>query len=186
MIGQIDMFHESSDLPLRKRVSLQIVTTATVRSALVKYHYLHRARTGRQLNYEVSIDGVVDGVITFAYPMMSAPVNGVPSDEMVEFARLYLHSNIPHSASCAAGRHSSESRRIGRKRFRHQNQYEWLYRGPTQHVTWALSIKPPILSMMELVEGGVHGNSEISKRGARVAHDDYKHSKDRWIYMLDR
>jgi 5-methylcytosine-specific restriction endonuclease McrA len=44
------------------------------------------------------VDGQVDGVITFAYPMMSVPLLGVPSDELAEFARMYLHNNIPHTA----------------------------------------------------------------------------------------
>ena len=98
MIGQMTL--EMPTGKLRNRVELQRISTAQARFALERFHYLHRARTGRQVNYAVLIDGVVDGVITYAYPMMSAAIEGIPSDEVLEFARLYLHSNIPHTASC--------------------------------------------------------------------------------------
>ncbi len=104
MIGQMSLFAPAPNLPLRRRVELQIVTTAEARNVLEQFHYLHRARVGRQINYAVMIDGITDGVITFAYPMVSVPIAGIPSDECVEFARLWLSKNIPHSASCAIGK----------------------------------------------------------------------------------
>ncbi len=104
MIGQASLFQPDATLPLRKRVEVQIITVAQARYALEKFHYLHRVRTGRQINYAVLIDGVVDGVITYAYPMTPADFAGVANAEILEFARLYLHSNIPHSATCAIGK----------------------------------------------------------------------------------
>ena len=103
MLGQASLFPPDVSLPLRKRVSLERISVADARYTLEKFHYLHRTRTGRQINYAVLIDGVVDGVITYAYPMTSAPIAGVPSDELLEFARLFLYQNIPHTASCAIG-----------------------------------------------------------------------------------
>ena len=83
------MFAPDNTLPLRRRVTLEIIGLADARYMLTQFHYLHRTRVGRQINYAVLIDGIVDGVITYAYPMMSAPLLNVPSDELLEFARLY-------------------------------------------------------------------------------------------------
>ena len=96
MIGQTALFAPETTEPLRKRVTIELVTCAYARHTLETYHYLHRTRTGRQLNYAVYIDGQIDGVITYAYPMTSSPIDGVPSDELLEFARLYLHQNIQY------------------------------------------------------------------------------------------
>ena len=105
MLNQISMFDTpDKSAKLKHRVQLEIIELRDARYMLEKFHYLHRTRTGRQINYAVLIDGIVDGVITYAYPMMSAPLFGVPSDELLEFARLFLASNIPHSATCAIGK----------------------------------------------------------------------------------
>src|SRR5450631_1277203 len=101
MLGQMSMFAPTNDLPLRRRITVELCELNEVASMLKQFHYLHRTRVGRQLNYAVFLDGVCDGVITYAYAMTSNPIDGVPSDELIEFARLYLHHNIPHSASCA-------------------------------------------------------------------------------------
>jgi hypothetical protein len=106
MLGQFSLFQPATTLPLRQRVSVEIISTADARYMLEKFHYLHRSRVGRQINYAVLVDGQVDGVITFAYPMMSVPLLGVPSDELAEFARMYLHNNIPLSMG---GNHSIEN-----------------------------------------------------------------------------
>ena len=184
MLGQRSLFAPEKTLSLRRRVELRRIEVADARFMLERFHYLHRTRTGRQVNYSVSIDGVVDGVITYAYPMMSAPICGVPSDEVLEFARLYLHQNIQHSATCAIGKSLRRIRRDWHTLFpdakpvrlvvswsdttRHKGtvykaaNFEWLKRSPAQR----------------------HGNSPDSKRGARESHDDYSHEKDCWVYWL--
>ena len=185
MIGQASLFAPDAMLPLRKRVEVHIAPLADVRMMLERWHYLHRVRTGRQLNYAVLIDGVVDGVITYAYPMMSAPLAGVPSDELVEFARMYLHQNIPHTASCAIGK---TLRRI---------QQDWANIYPDAKtlrlvVSWSDTeyhkgtiYKAANFEFLRRTKGQPHGNKAGSKRGERAQHGDYSHDKDCWIYRLD-
>jgi hypothetical protein len=184
-IGQTVLFAPDKTLPLRRRVQVELTTVADARYALEHWHYLKRCRTGRQLNYAVSIDGVVDGFVTYAYPMMSAPLEGVPSDELLEFARLYLRSNTPHTASCAVGK---TIRRIKR---------DWIRefpdaKAPRLVVSWSDSTvhqgtiyKAANFTWLRRTVGQPHGNSASSKRGAREQHDDYVHAKDCWIYWLE-
>lgn len=184
MLGQMSLMPPALDLPLRRRVELQAVSTADARCILEQYHYLHRVRTGRQINYAVSLDGVVDGVITYAYPMTSAPIAGVPSDEVLEFARLFLYRNIPHMASCAIGKSLKRVRR------------DWLRafpdaKTPRLVVSWSDSVyhvgtvyRAANFVWLRRTTGQPPGNRATSKRGCRVKHGDYKHDKDCWIYRL--
>lgn len=184
MLGQISLFQPDNTLPLRRRVSIEIISTADARYMLESFHYLHRSRVGRQINYAVFIDGIVDGVITYAYPMMSAPLLGVPSDELLEFARLYLHQNIPHSATCAIGK---SLRRI---------VHDWMLlfpdaKKPRLVVSWSDTeyhkgtiYKAANFEWVKRTGGAPHGNKAGSKRGARTQHGDYSHDKDCWVYRL--
>jgi len=184
MIGQGSLFAPAPELPLRQRVQVQIITVAQARYALEKFHYLHRTRVGRQINYAVLIDGVVDGVITYAYPMMSAPLNGVPADELIEFARLYLAQNIPHSATCAIGK---TIKRV---------KSDWLRlfpdaKPPRLVVSWSDTeyhkgtiYKAANFTHLKRTKGQPHGNKAGSKRGERAKHGDYSHDKDCWIYSI--
>ncbi len=186
MLGQTALFAPDPTLPLRKRVQVEIVTAAQARHTLENLHYLHRARVGRQINYAVLIDGIVDGMITYAYPMMSAPLLGVPSNELVEFARMYLAQNIPHSASCA----------IGQTLRRLPSDWERLFpEAPKLKlvVSWSdveyhkgTVYKAANFQFVKRSKGQPHGNSVTSKRGARAGHSDYSHDKDCWVYWFRR
>lgn len=187
-LGQIALLRPPVEAKLKNRVQLQIVALAGVRDMLKRFHYLGRARVGRQINYAVLIDGVVDGVITYAYPMMSRDLEGVPSDEVLEFARLYLHSNIPHTATCAVGK---SLRRI---------QSDWLTlfpnaKSPRLIVSWSdpeyhkgTIYKAANFKWLRKSTGAPWGKQQrepgSSKRGTRVRHEDYGHVKDCWIYWL--
>lgn len=185
MIGQQVLFSPTDTaLPLRRRVEVQLVTASYAKSVLEKYHYLHRARVGRQLNYAVIIDGEIDGVITYAYPMMSASLLGVPSDELVEFARMYLHKNLPHSASCAIGKTLSRIKRDWSALFPDS-------KAPRLVVSWSDTVyhkgtiyKAANFQCVKRTKGQPPGNKPGSKRGARVGHSDYSHDKDCWVYWL--
>lgn len=184
MLGQLSLFAPDETLPLRQRVQVEIISVAQARYALEKWHYLHRVRTGRQINYAVLIDGTVDGVITYAYPMTSTPIEGVPSDEMLEFARLYLYSNIPHTATCAIGK--TIKRVVG----------DWMRLWPTSKpprllVSWSDTVhhkgtiyKAANFRYLKRTKGGGAGNTANSKRGVRIPHGDYDHPKDCWVYPL--
>ena len=184
MLGQIALFPPDESLPLRRRLTLQMCELKDVRGMLEGLHYLKRARVGRQINYLVLIDGVVDGVITYALPMMSDDFHNVPSDQVLEFARLYLKSNTPHSASCAIGK---SIRRVKR---------DWIQRFPTANepmiiVSWSDQTrhKGTIYKAANFIHDGVSpgilpANNKESIRGHREKHADYGHPKDRWIYWL--
>jgi len=184
VLGQTNLFPPPVAAKLRDRVSVEPCALADVVSTLRHKHYLGRARVGRQLNYLVLIDGTVDGVITFAYPMMSAEINGCKSDEIVEFARLFLASNIPHTASCAIGK---TIRRI---------KQDWAREFPDAKpvravVSWSdseyhVGTVYKAANFTWLKKTGKPGgrNQSTSKRGARPAHDDFKHEKDCWWYAL--
>jgi len=188
MLGQMVLFAPDKTLPLRRRVQIEIVSLQDVRYMLEQFHYLSRTRVGRQINYAVMIDGIVDGVITYAYPMVSVPIASIPSDEVLEFARLYLHNNIPHSATCAIGKSLKRVKRDWIRLFpdakvprlvvswsdttRHKGtiykaaNFEWLRR--TSGGPWDKQQKEP----------------GSSKRGDRTRHGDYYHEKDCWIYKI--
>lgn len=190
MLGQMTLLAPLKTDKLRNRVQVEIVTTAQARHTLEKFHYLHRARVGRQINYAVIIDGMIDGVITYAYPMMSAPLAGVPSDELVEFARLFLFSNIPHTATCAIGK---TLKRISR---------DWLTLFPGSKplrlvVSWSDTeyhkgtiYKAANFEWFRKSTGAPWGKQQkeagSSKRGDRVRHGDYDHIKDCWLYWLHK
>ena len=186
MLGQMAMFAPPPDAPLRQRVQVQLIPTADARDVLVRFHYLHRARVGRQLNYAVLIDGVVDGVITYAYPMMSADLLGVPSDELIEFARMFLYQNIPHTATCAIGK---SIKRV---------KADWLREFPDSKtprlvVSWSDTeyhkgtiYKAANFQWVKRSKGAPPGNKAGSKRGAREQHGDYAHDKDCWVYWLGK
>ena len=184
MLGQTELFVPEPTAKLRDRVTVALITTAQARHTLETFHYLHRTRSGPQLNYAVTIDGIVDGVITYAYPMMSAPLLGVPSDELLEFARLYLHQNLPHSASCAIGK---TIRRV---------QAEWQRKHP--------EAKPPrlVVSWSDSTRhlGTVYKAANFtwikrsSHRGVgryrgpgkyRTKYADFKNEKDCWVFWFD-
>jgi len=183
-LGQSKLFAPDHDAPLRDRVEVELVTVAAARQAFEKFHYLHRARTGRQLNYAVAIDGVIDGYITYAYPMMSAALCGVPSDQLLEFARLYLHSNIPHTASCAIGQTLRRVKRDWQAAFP-------AAREPLLVVSWSDTTrhsgtiyKAANFTWLKRTKGHPPGNKATSKRGLRQGHVDYSNDKDCWIYWL--
>lgn len=188
MLGQTSLFTPDPTLPLRRRVEVAIISTADARYTLERFHYLHRTRVGRQINYAVLIDGIVDGVITYAYPMVSHPITDVPSDEILEFARLFLYSNIPHTATCA----------IGKTIKRVKADWMRLYpdaKPPRLVVSWSDTTrhkgtiyKAANFTWLRKSVGGPWGKQQrepgSSKRGERMRHTDYYHEKDCWIYSL--
>lgn len=178
------LFAPDATLPLRQRVSVEIIELAQARYALETFHYLHRVRTGRQINYAILIDGVVDGVITYAYPMMSAPIDGVPSDQLLEFARLFLASNIPHTATCAIGKTIKRVRSDWMRLFPDAKPPQLVVSWSDTEYHKGTIYKAANFRWLKRTKGQPHGNKSGSKRGERTGHTDYNHDKDCWIYRL--
>lgn len=181
MIGQSVLFAPESTEPLRKRVTVNLITTAQARHTLETFHYLHRARVGRQLNYAVEIDGVVDGVITFAYPMMVADLDGVACNQIVEFARLYLKQNIPHSASCAIGKTLKRIKSDWSQMFPHADQIRLVVSWSDAFFHVGTVYKAANVRFLHRSKKGVGGKQT---RGERKSYGDYNHAKDCWVYDL--
>lgn len=186
MLGQMSLFKPDETLPLRRRVELDIVSLADVRYMLEQFHYLHRTRTSCQINYAVLIDGEVDGVITYAYPFISVPLHDVPSDQILEFARLYLHQNIPHSATCAIGKSLRRVRTDWVRLFPDAKE-------PRLVVSWSDTTrhKGTIYKAANFIHDATsqpvkHPGPRIGKfkREVHQVHGDYGNAKDRWIYWL--
>lgn len=188
MLGQLSLEAPDKSLPLRKRVTLSIILLQDARDMLVRFHYLHRTRVGRQINYAVSIDGVVDGVITYAYPMMSTPLDGVASDELVEFARLYLHSNIPHTATCAIGQSLKRIRQDWASAFPDAKPVQMVVSWSDTEYHKGTIYKAANFRWLKKSEGRAPSrrlHKEGTKRGPREGHGDYAHNKDCWVYRWE-
>ena len=187
MIGQQSLFPPDAALPLRRRVEVQIISAADARYALVQWHYLHRVRTGRQLNYGVMIDGVMDGVITYAYPSGANVIAGCEPGESVEFARLYLRSNIPHTASCAIAKTLHRIAGDWRAAFPDAKPLRLVvsWSDRTRHVGTiykAANFKWAGESPGAAAGGLRKGHKRWGERG-RYA--DLGNTKDKWLYWLD-
>lgn len=75
--------------------NIELCPLSDVRALYENGHYLRRVRVGRQLNYAIDIDGRLAGAICYALPMMRTGYLGLSSNEMIEFARLFLVRNAP-------------------------------------------------------------------------------------------
>lgn len=185
MIGQTLLWAPDTTLPLRRRVTVELITAAEARHALVTWHYLHRVRVGRQLNYAVAIDGVVDGVITYAYPVVIAPIDGVPTGECAEFARLYLHSNVPHTATCAIGKSLRRLRQDWAAAFSDAKPLRLVvsWSDRTRHT--GTIYRAANFAWLK-VSRGDHRTARRkpcpSKYGVKQLHPTLAHDKDCWIY----
>ena len=185
MLNQIALFKPDESLPLRRRVELQLCDLRDVRGILEHRHYLGRTRTGRQLNYLVLIDGIVDGAITYAYPFTMTPIANIPIDEVLEFARLWLRSNIPNSASCAIGK---SLRRI-------KNDWMTSYpdsKEPRLVVSWSDTTRHKG-TIYKAANFRLDGSAKVRPRrhlgsvadwATRKQNADAYHIKERWVYWL--
>jgi hypothetical protein len=186
MLGQMSLIPPDVTLPLRQRVTVEIITLHQAREALEQFHYLHRVRTGRQINYAVLIDGVVDGVVTYAYPMMSAPLDGVPADELLEFARLFLQSNIPHTATCAIGKTIKRVAADWARLYPDAKPLRLVVSWSDTEYHKGTIYKAANFRWLRKSPGGTAGGMTPGNHNRiRTKHTDYGHMKDCWIYRLD-
>lgn len=169
-------------------LTIEVAPLSELRWMIEEVHYLHRVRTGRQLNYRIRFNGSVEGAITYALPtVLNGQIAGVPVQNCIEFARLVLLHNIPHAASCAIGR---SLRRI---------RQDWLERYPTAPlpklvVSWsdATMHQGTIYKASNFTwlrrtcydSRKADRNTANAKRGYHRRTDDNRHPKDCWIYHL--
>lgn len=185
MLGQISLFQSEPSQSIRQRVKVERVELRDVRYILEKLHYLKRVRKGKQINYAVFLDSKVDGVITFAHPMVSVPIADVPSDEIIEFGRLYLYTRTPLVASCAIGKVLKRVKKDWMKRYPTSKVPQMVVSWSDVEVHKGTIYKASNFIHYKRTKGGTHSNLLSSKRGFRYKHDDYKHDKDCWLYPLN-
>ncbi len=169
---------------------VRLVPLKEVRHLYVDGHYLHRARVGRQLNYAIERDGKLCGAICYALPMMRTGYLGFSSNEMLEFARLYLINNVKGLAvySIAA------SLRLVRK--------DWIAAFPAAPqprivVSWHDTVrhqgtvyKAANFVFFKLTKPRKRGPMRYAKetaqfKGTRGYTQDDAHVKGTWLYPLD-
>jgi hypothetical protein len=186
MLGQASLFAPDKSLPLRKRVTVERITVAQARYTLENFHYLHRTRTGRQINYAVLIDGVVDGVITMAYPTGGLPFLGLNPGEFVEFARLYLHSNIPHSATCAIGKVLRRFTKDWESLFPDALKVQLIVSYSDREYHKGTIYKAANFEWLKESKGAAAGGLRRGNKrwGERGRYSDLGHIKDCWVYWL--
>jgi hypothetical protein len=186
MLGQASLFPPDITLPLRKRIDIRLATAAEARYAIESFHYLHRMRTGRQLHYAIHIDGIVDGYITYAYPVGANHLLGYSPGEIVEFARLYLASNVPHSASCAIAKSLRRLPKDWAALYPEAATLRLVVSWSDRHFHKGTIYKAANFEWLGESKGAAAGGLTRghTRWGERRKYADQAHLKDCWIYRL--
>jgi len=186
----------ASDLPLRRRVGLEIANLKQATAVIVAHHYLHRGRTMAQLPYWVTLDGIRIGVLLFSLPRMSVPFCHYVPMSLLELARMWLAPGVQglvtvdsrgqnHAfavASCAVGRALRQCR------------HDWQDRYPRLPailavVSWAdrehhEGIIYRAANFREVGESGgsLHGAAYRKNGGHDQRNADYLHKKRAFLF----
>ena len=168
--------------------TVELVELKAVRHLYEDGHYLHRARVGRQLNYVIKRRGDIVGAICYALPMMRTGYFGLSSNQMLEFARLYLIENVGGLAVWAI---AQTLRRVGadwRQRFSEAP-------APQIVVSWHDTVhhhgtvyKASNFRFYKLTKPRKRGPSKYGANfaGARTYTQDDAHVKGTWVYPLSK
>ena len=168
--------------------SVELSELKEVRHLYEGGHYLRRARVGRQLNYAVRKDSAVVGAICYALPMMRTGYFGLSSNQMLEFARLYLTENTHGLAVWAI---AQTLRRVA---------HDWKSRfaeavAPEVVVSWHDTVrhqgtvyKAANFHFYRLTKPRKRGPSKYGSKfaGARTYTQDDAHVKGTWVYPLTK
>ena len=82
-------------------VTVLLMNSRTANAYAAEHHYLHRARVGQRLCYEVQVCGEFMGILVYARPMVCSPIFGYEPKEIIELARVWFKSNPQNLGSCA-------------------------------------------------------------------------------------
>lgn len=110
MLGQLTFEAlQQTEERLRNRISANIIRNSEANIVVLKYHYLHRKRTGgQQLSYGIFLDGKMVGTLIYASPTFHHKRGLIPpleQGEVIELARMWLDDEAPkHSETCAIGK----------------------------------------------------------------------------------
>jgi hypothetical protein len=178
------------------RLSIEIANLKEATHVIVYHHYLHRGRTMGQLPYWILIDGIRVGVVLFALPRLSVPIEGHPPMNVLELARMWIHPSVqggvvvdtsgkkhaPSIASSAIGRCLRSARQ------------DWAIKYPKLPdirciVSWADTVhhEGTVYKAANFRESGksggsMHGSRKRSNGGRDQSNADYLNIKTRFIY----
>ena len=90
---------------LPQRIEVARIENSAADKVVIRYHYLHRKRTGGlQLSHGVFFDGVMSGVLVWASPTFHHFKGLIPplnQKEVVELARFWLSEAMPYNSETA-------------------------------------------------------------------------------------
>lgn len=185
---------------LSERLRLEVADLKQATRIVVYHHYLHRGRTMGQLPYWVLIDSVPIGVLLYALPRLSVPLDGIGPMNLLELARIWVSPDVQgHQVTDSRGNThtlSVVSAAVGRS-LRSVRQ-DWFRKYPhlpdvLAVVSWADNEhhEGTIYRAANFAEegesgGSLHGNRERPNGGRDQLHEDYIHTKTRFMYRFDR
>jgi hypothetical protein len=195
--GEYPGFAPSSGA-LGQRVDITIADLKQATRVVQYHHYLHRGRTMAQLPYWIKVDGVPVGILLFALPRLSVPLDGIRPLNLLELARMWISPTVQggtiidgkgkrHAvavASCAIGK--------ALRRIRH----DWYRKYPKLPnveaiVCWADDEhhEGTVYRASNFVEAGksggsLHGNANRPNGGRDQLNHDYRNIKTRFMYQF--
>ena len=190
----------TSAIPLRDRISLNIADLKEATAVIVENHYLHRGRTMAQMPYWITFDNVRVGVLLFALPRLSVRYQGYGPMNLIELARMWIDPTVQgqtvtdstgqdHTlpiATCAIGMALRQIRQDWHGKYPHLPELKAC-------VSWADDVhhEGTIYRAANFVEmgksgGALHGNASRPNGGRDQLHQDYLHIKTAFIYRYRR
>jgi hypothetical protein len=185
---------------LRRRVGLEVANLKEATAVIVENHYLHRGRTMAQMPYWITLDGHVCGVLLYAYPRLSVPLQGHRPMNLVELARLWLSPEVQgkrvtdsngteHALSIASAAVGMSLRRLRRD---WHDKYPHLPRIDAV-VSWADQVhhegtiyRAANFREIGMSGGSMHGSTDRPNGGRDKLNPDYLHRKTAFLFEYRR
>jgi hypothetical protein len=180
------------------RLSIEIADLKMATRVIVYHHYLHRGRTMAQLPYWVRVDGVLVGVVLYALPRLSVPLDGFGPMNILELARMWISPDLQNRRVVdSRGRDHSvavSSAAVG-KTLRVVRQ-DWFRKYPGLPdiyavVSWADTVhhegtvyRAANFSEQGRSGGTMHGSRTRHNGGRDQMNPDYSHVKTRFLYKF--
>lgn len=183
---------------LSGRLGLEVANLRQATRIIVYHHYLHRGRTMAQLPYWITIDDRRVGVMLYAYPRLSVPIQGIRPMNLLELARLWVHPSVQghrivgrdgkeHALSvpsCAIGQSLRRLRSDWRTKYPQLPDVQAV-------VSWADDVhhegtvyKASNFEQIGKSGGAMHGNRRRDNGGEDKLNPDYSHVKTMYLFQF--
>lgn len=182
-----------------RRLDLEVANLKEATTIIVRYHYLHRARTMAQLPYWIKLDNYRIGVILFALPRLSVPFCGYSPMELLELARLWMapkyqgHFVVDRRgkthrlclASCAVARALKRCQRDWHSKYPRLPQVRAVVSWADMEHHEGTIYRAANFTEVGLSGGRLHGHAQRRNGGHDKLHSDYLHKKRAFVYPFD-